>query len=76
MNGRYYIGSTDNVERRLDEHNSGKSVYTSQSRPFELMYQQEYNSLAEARKVERKLKRMKSRIIIEKMIVDQNIRMH
>jgi putative endonuclease len=29
-----YIGSTDNIDRRLNEHNSGKSDSTRSRRPF------------------------------------------
>jgi len=31
-----YIGSTSNVDRRLDEHNQGKSLSTKHYLPFEL----------------------------------------
>ena len=32
--GRYYVGSTTDVRRRIDEHNEGKSVYTNKYRPW------------------------------------------
>jgi putative endonuclease len=71
-NGKYYIGSTDNLERRLIEHNSGseKSKFTKNNRPFELVFSQEYESLKIARKIEYKLKSFKSRKIIEEIIKD------
>ncbi|MFN3828123.1 MAG: GIY-YIG nuclease family protein [Micavibrio sp.] len=31
-----YIGYTNNLVRRLDEHNSGQSTYTNRFRPWEL----------------------------------------
>lgn len=34
----YYTGSTENVERRLEEHNSGTSKYSSTKRPFKLVW--------------------------------------
>jgi predicted GIY-YIG superfamily endonuclease len=34
---RRYIGSTDNVRRRLIEHNAGQSVHTSKFRPWRLV---------------------------------------
>jgi putative endonuclease len=34
---RYYTGLTDNVERRLEVHNSGGSQHTSTLRPWALV---------------------------------------
>jgi len=55
-NGRFYIGSTNNLERRLNEHNSGKSKYTSLTRPFVLIFKEEYLSCSEAMRREKFLK--------------------
>jgi len=73
QNKTYYIGSTNNLERRLDEHNSGKVKYTKNLRPLELKFFKKYDSLTEARKVEYKLKKLKRRDIIEKIIKEQKI---
>lgn len=32
----YYVGLTSDVERRLEEHNAGKSTYTNKFRPWKL----------------------------------------
>lgn len=32
-----YTGLTDNLNRRLDEHNAGKSSHTSKYRPWEIV---------------------------------------
>ena len=72
-NKTYYIGSTNNLERRLDEHNSGKVKYTKNLRTLELKFFKKYDSLTEARKVEYKLKKLKRRDIIEKIIKEQKI---
>ena len=32
-----YVGMTDDVEKRLDRHNSGGSPYTAQFRPWKLV---------------------------------------
>ena len=32
-----YIGYTTNLKHRLQEHNSGESIYTSNSKPWELV---------------------------------------
>jgi putative endonuclease len=53
-NGRHYIGSTDDLKRRIKEHNSGiGGAYTSKSRPFKLVYYEAYISYDLARKAER-----------------------
>ena len=70
INGRYYIGSTIDLPRRLIEHNSGKSKYTNLTRPFELVFNKEFNEVSDARRIEYKLKKFKSRKILEKIISD------
>ena len=60
-NGRFYIGCTNNIERRLQEHNKGKSKYTRLTRPFELIYREELDSLINARRREKLLKGGKGR---------------
>ncbi len=47
-NGRLYTGSTADIALRLAEHNNGRSKATKHTRPFELVYQESYNSRAEA----------------------------
>ena len=73
-NGRFYIGSTNDIERRLNEHNSGKSTYTSFSRPFKLIFSQEFDNLTIARKVEYKLKQFKSKKVIINIIESGKIK--
>ncbi len=34
---RYYVGLTSDVERRLEEHNAGKSIHTNKFRPWKLV---------------------------------------
>lgn len=56
-----YIGSTNNLEKRLKEHNTSKSGahYTKIRRPVVLKYSEEYETLKEARNREAELKRLK-----------------
>ncbi len=67
-NGKYYIGSTNNIERRVSEHNTGHSKYTKNKGPFELVYKEEYNTNSEAKKREYYFKSLKSSKAIEKLI--------
>lgn len=66
--GSYYIGSTENVDKRLIKHNKGYSRYTKSKRPWKLIYKEEYQTLSEAKKREYYLKSLKSKIAIEKLI--------
>jgi len=59
VNFRYYVGQTNDLERRLLEHNSGFSKYTSFTRPFKLVYFEKYETLTEARKREKQIKSYK-----------------
>ena len=51
-----YVGITNNIFRRWCEHNKGRSKYTSLTRPFRLVYQEEYEVRSEAMKREKALK--------------------
>ena len=58
--GRYYIGSTDNLERRIAEHRRGSNHTTRRlGGEVELVAQTEVPSAMEARALEMKLKRKK-----------------
>jgi len=68
---KYYIGSSDNPQRRLEtQHNVGFVRSTRSGIPWKLVFKQEYIDLPTARKIEYKLKKLKSREIIEKVISD------
>ncbi|MFB3896511.1 MAG: GIY-YIG nuclease family protein [bacterium] len=46
--GKTYTGQTVHLEKRLLEHNSGKSISTRRNRPWKLVYHEEYNTRSEA----------------------------
>jgi putative endonuclease len=54
--GFKYTGITDNIVRRLNDHNSGKNKSTKNRRPFVLIYKEETINRIEARKREAYLK--------------------
>jgi putative endonuclease len=66
--GKYYIGHTNDLDRRIKEHNSGQTKSTRAGVPWEPVYVKEYETNIEAGKEELRLKRMKSRKYIEKLI--------
>lgn len=51
-----YTGSTLDIDNRLKEHNSGKSVFTRRHRPWRVIYQESYEELSQARIREKYLK--------------------
>lgn len=53
---KHYIGQTSDLQKRLQEHNSGESKYTSAYIPWELVYSEEYETRSEAMKREKYLK--------------------
>jgi putative endonuclease len=55
-----YIGSTNNLEKRLHEHNNLKSGahYTKIRRPVELVYTEDVGDLSSARKKEAAMKKL------------------
>ena len=56
---QHYVGLTENVARRLDEHNQGKSKSTKHRRPFVVIYKEHYPTREEARVREKYLKSYK-----------------
>ena len=61
MSGRYYIGSTENLERRLEEHRRGSNHTTRRlGGPLMLVAAKELPSIAAARALETILKGKKN----------------
>jgi putative endonuclease len=56
--GLTYTGFTNNISRRLDEHQRGlnKDCFTYKRRPIELIFQQEFNDVNQAIYFEKKIK--------------------
>ncbi|AXG69993.1 GIY-YIG nuclease superfamily protein [Kordia sp. SMS9] len=54
-----YVGMTNNLERRVNEHKSGfnRSCFTYQRRPVELIFHQDYNDAEQAIYFEKKIKK-------------------
>ncbi|MBI4037613.1 GIY-YIG nuclease family protein [Candidatus Curtissbacteria bacterium] len=49
---RTYVGSTDNFERRLLQHNSGRVKSTKHRTPFKVLFTEEFETIQEAKKRE------------------------
>ena len=72
-NGRYYIGSTNNLERRLAEHNGGKTKSLKYIRPLKVVFKQEFATIGEVRSWEIRLKKLKSRKLLAEIIENQKL---
>ena len=57
--GKYYIGSTADVDARLKFHNEGRQRSTKHRTPFELIHTEQYSSKSEALAREKKIKSYK-----------------
>jgi len=66
--GNYYIGSTQNLDERLQRHNQGRSQYTKSKRPWQLVYSEEHPDRSSAIKRENQIKRRKDKDFIEALI--------
>ena len=64
---RTYLGSTDSLERRVKEHNQGRSKSTKNRRPLKLIYFEEYDTLEKARAREKYLKTRSGRRELKKI---------
>jgi len=65
---KYYIGSTNDILRRLYEHNIGHSNFTKTGIPWVVVLSLKFASLAKARNEERRIKKCKNRRYIENYI--------
>ena len=72
--GRYYIGSTVDMDKRMQHHKGGFTYSTRRFGGIKLVFQQEYGLLKEARAIERKLKNLKRKDYIRKIIEEGYIR--
>jgi putative endonuclease len=56
-----YFGFTENIERRLFEHNAGLVKSTKNRRPLRIIHVEEFESKADALKREKELKKKKGK---------------
>ena len=52
----FYIGYTNNIERRVKEHNDGRVEYTRKYLPWDLVYCESFLALEDAKIREKSLK--------------------
>ena len=65
---RYYVGSTNDVQTRVERHNTSKYGYTKIGRPWQLEYVAVFESRGAAMKREKQIKSWKSSKAIYELI--------
>ncbi len=65
---KQYIGSTGDILKRLEQHNHGKTPFTSLGIPWVLVHKEEYSTSSDARKRESYLKSGEGRSWLDKTV--------
>ena len=64
----YYVGSTNNLKRRLRDHNARQNRHTKSRLPIKLVFTNEFSTLKEARNYEHFIKRQRNKEFYLKLI--------
>ena len=64
---KYYIGSTSDLESRLERHNAGREKYTSKGIPWIVVHSEKFTTRAEAVKKEFQIKSRGAKRYLEKL---------
>ena len=71
---RYYIGQTENLKVRIERHNKGRNLSTKAYLPWELKWWKEFETRAEAMKIEKRIKGIKKRESIKNFVTENKFR--
>lgn len=70
---KFYIGQTDDLLRRIDDHDNGRVKATKNRRPLELVHFKSYNTRVEAINEESRLKRNGNTLRYLKHCMDKHV---
>ncbi|HEX9975067.1 MAG TPA: GIY-YIG nuclease family protein [bacterium] len=70
--GRKYVGHTNNLERRLHEHQQGRSPFTRKHQTKQLLYYETFHNRSDAMKREKFLKTGKGREWLNQKLAEQS----
>ncbi len=65
---KYYVGSTSNIELRVQRHNLGWGKFTKKGIPWKLVYFEIFSDKSDSLRREKEIKSKKSRTFIIKLI--------
>ena len=66
----FYVGQCEDLDKRMSKHFDGMSKYTASKRPLRLRYFEVFDTRTEAIQREKYIKKLKSRIAIQKLITN------
>ncbi|MDI6782724.1 MAG: GIY-YIG nuclease family protein [bacterium] len=69
--GSYYVGSTGNLEDRINRHNCKRSLATKYKTPWKLVYKETLETRRDAVRREKQIKKQHSHKYIEQLINQQ-----
>jgi len=69
-NGKLYKGFTNDLRRRVKEHNNGKSAFTKNNSPWKLIYYEAFYSKEDAKREELFLKSGKGKERIKYLLTN------
>lgn len=67
---RTYTGVSNNIEKRLEDHNAGKVKSSRSHRPYKVIHHEQFDTLTEARQKERFYKSTTGRRRLKEMLFD------
>jgi len=70
--GTHYTGYTADLERRIKDHNSGKSKWTKKRGPWRLVHKEVYSTKEDGYLRERHIKRLKAGRAFKKLLENAN----
>ena len=65
---KFYIGFTEDIKKRLADHNAGRNTSTKSRRPFELIYYEAHLSKEDALRREAYFKTTKGKSTLKQML--------
>ena len=68
--GQFYIGSTSDVQRRLQQHQRGENVSTAKRLPVELLYFEAHRSKEDTLRKEKYFKTTKGKVTLRQVLRD------
>ena len=66
---KHYVGLTDDIDRRLKEHNQGRSIYTNKYQPWNLVSYVAFSAKDRAEQFEKYLKRGSGHAFLKKYLI-------
>ena len=63
-----YVGCSENLKRRLQEHNSGRNISTKPYAPYRLIFYEAYLNGKDAKRREEYFKTTKGKVTLKQML--------